>query len=57
MLQNIRIAVGQIPPQTGNLREDNENIRLFLVNLLRALEMNFDQIEKALTENEKGGAV
>ena len=56
MLQNIRIAVGQIPPQTGNLREDNENIRLFLVNLLRALEMNFDQIERALTENEKGGA-
>lgn len=56
MLQNIRILVGPLPPETGNLREDYESLRAFLEELLRGLEINFDQLDRLVTEIKKGGA-
>ncbi len=45
MLQNIHILVGELPPRTGNLQKDYEQLRLFLERLLRGLEQNFDALD------------
>ncbi len=54
MLQNIRILVGPIPQETGNLKEDNKNLRLFLERLLRGIETNFDRLDNTVDKLEKG---
>ncbi|MBP3413147.1 MAG: hypothetical protein J6K89_07790 [Oscillospiraceae bacterium] len=48
MLQNIHIAAGPLPAETGDLRQDYQNIRNYLEALLRALEQSFDQIDQKI---------
>ena len=48
MLQNIHIAAGPIPAETGDLQHDVKNLRNYLEALLQALERNFDLINQSM---------
>ena len=52
MLQNIRILAGELPKETGDLKQDHREMRLFLERLLQGLERNFDQVDAALQKQE-----
>ena len=53
-LENIHIAAGQIPAETGDPVRDLREMRRFLDNLMMALERSFDQIQERM-EGEKRG--
>ena len=54
MLENIHIAAGPIPAETGDPVADLRELRRYLERLLGALERNFDQIHLRL-EGKKDG--
>ena len=54
MLENIHIAAGPIPAETGDPVTDLRELRRYLERLLGALERNFDQIY-VRREGEKNG--
>lgn len=54
-LQNIHIAAGPMPEETGNLQQDVKELRIYLDRLLRALEQCFDQITQEINQREETG--
>ena len=54
MVENIHIAAGPLPEESGDPVKDLRELRRYLERLLGALERNFDQIHMRL-EGEKNG--
>lgn len=53
-LENIHIAAGPLPEETGDPVKDLRELRRYLEDLLGALERNFDQIQMKMEEKKNG---